>query len=249
MWGPSAGVHKSMYYPHYPMTASSENYWPQACFSHDTWTAPKERAAPAYVKPTACLGSGKKTWKVVISGLDKALCKQEMMEVMLDQAQVAEHVTNCRIKAPRSACEHKRDISVSFSSQAAATRCVQHFDGRQWGTSGDILAARIEQPNARLAPTKPLYPQLAYVEGGLSEGCSVTEHALEAPPGLAALTSDILPPPGLEAVTLRAPPGLGFSHDQDWSKRHSIAEDSTDAGTSVADEEPADEELQIAVSL
>jgi len=186
----------------------------------------------------------------VISGLDDRMCKTEMVEAMLDQAQVAEYVQNWRVKENCDACELKRDIAVAFSTREAATRCVRHFNGQQWGVSGSMLKARPENSVTRLA-------QAHNIKCGLAEGSPAqTQHGEDmpdVPPGLVGLTSlaatPNLPPPGLEAFTLQTPPGLSLTHEQEYSKWQSFAEDSTDAGTSVVDDDPADEEVQVIMSL
>jgi len=246
-------MHSGSCNPYWFETATTEQFFPQACVGHSSWTAPEQQVAPAYVKPTACLDAANKAWTVVIGGLDKALCKAEMLEVMLDQADVAEHVKSCHVKKPRSTYEQTADISVKFSTSGAAKKCVRHFNGRQWGASGNILQARLAESSAGLARAGKPSPRLAQLEYGSREGSpgatQSQENVLEVPPGLASPASldiaGVLPPPGLEAISLQAPPGLGVVHERDWNKRHSLAEDSTDAGTSVADDDPTEEEKQV----
>jgi len=251
MWGsPHAGTGATECYPNSPATASAENALLQTHMGHGIWPVPKTRAAPAYIKPSVCLDAASKTWVVVISGLDERMCKTEMIEAMLDQAQVAAYVQSCRVKKVCNACELKRDIAVAFSTREAAKRCVQHFNGRQWGVSGSVLKARLQNSVTRLA-------QAHSMECGRTGVSQVnTQHIedmLDVPPGLVGLASlaatPNLPPPGLEAVTLQTPPGLSLTHEQEYSKWQAFAEDSTDAGTSVVDDDPADEEAQIIMSL
>jgi len=131
MWGsPHAGTGATECYPNSPATASAENALLQTHMGHGIWPVPKERAAPAYIKPSVCLDAASKTWVVVISGLDERMCKTEMIEAMLYQAQVAAYFQSCRVKKVCNACELKRDIAVAFSTREAAKRCVQHFNGR-----------------------------------------------------------------------------------------------------------------------
>jgi len=139
---------------------------------------------------------------------------------------------------------------VTFSAPEAAKRCVQHFNGRQWGASGSALEARLVKSMTQMATPHA-------VEYGLAEEpCLQTQHGEDIPEvphrwvGRASLApAPIPPPPGLETFTLQSPPGLGLSHEEECSKWQSFAEDSTDAGTSVIDDDPADEEAQIIVSL
>jgi len=169
--------------------------------------------------------------------------------VMLDQADVAEHIKSFHVKKPRGTPGQTSDISVKFSSLEAARKCVQHFDGRQWGASGNILQARLAGSSAGLAQAGKPSPRLAQLEYGQKEGSrQYQENVLEVPPGLASPASldvaSVLPPPGLEAFTFHKQSGFGVARERDWNKRQSLAEDSTDAGTSVADDEPTEEEKQ-----
>jgi len=178
------------------------------------------------------------------------MCKTEMVEAMLDQAQVAEYVQSCRAKKVCNACELKRDIAVAFSTREAATRCVQHFNGQHWGVSGSVLKAGLDNSVTRLAQAHSMECGLAGVSRVQTQH---VEDITDVPPGLVGLASlaatPNLPPPGLEAFTLQTPPGLSLTHEQEYSKLQAFAEDSTDAGTSVVDDDPADEEAQIIMSL
>jgi len=250
MWEQQAAMDASVYYPQCLAAASAEDFLYQARMGHGVWPAPTEQTVPAYIRPSTCLDAGDKTWMVVISGLDGCMCKTKMLEAMLDQAQVAEYVQDCRVKKIRNSCQLKRDISVTFSAPEAAKRCVRHFNGRQWGASGSALEARLLKSMTRMATPHD-------IEYGLAEeSCLQTQHGEDIPEvphgcvGMASLAAaPILPPPGLETFTLQSPPGLGFSHEEECSKWLSFEEDSTDAGTSVIDDDPADEEAQIIVSL
>jgi len=248
MSGPHTAMVDRAYYPQCLATASDEYCLHQAHMGCGVWTPSGERPAPACMTQPPPAVAGHNLLMVVISGLDECMCKAEMMEGMLDQAQVAEYVKNCRVKTTHNACGLKRDMCVTFSTPEAAKRCVQHFNGRQWGVSRSILKATLAKSGTRFTRAHDIECCLG--------SCVPTQHrqnVQEVPPGLGGVAhlaaAPLLPSPELETFMLQPPPGLGLSHEQICSKWQSFAEDSTDAGTSGIDDDPADEEAQITMSL
>lgn len=75
--------------------------------------------------------------EVLLKGLPKALCTDVFLDAMLEQAGLEGAISERKITGKTG------EARVKFLNQQAAKRCVQHFNGRHWETSGSAVVATI----------------------------------------------------------------------------------------------------------
>jgi len=73
---------------------------------------------------------------VFIHGLPKKLLSAAMMEAVIDQADLGAEVTAFTFQKSRRE-QGSREVVIGFACLQAAEQCVKHFDGCQFGTSGN----------------------------------------------------------------------------------------------------------------
>mmetsp|Transcript_106212 Transcript_106212/g.310486 ORF Transcript_106212/g.310486 Transcript_106212/m.310486 type:complete len:386 (+) Transcript_106212:97-1254(+) len=172
---------------------------------------PATISVPAYVKPShgfvapAGAGSGCSLSQqacVLLKGLPKALCTNDCLEAMFEQAGFEGSIVSCRV---RRGAAHS-EVLVSFSSRQMARRCLQHFHGRCWTPGAAPVSATFARVGGRggdaaldrplFAPQKAPLPEDAEAEAAEAEAWTVTTSTTtpsqplsplpecEAPPGL-----------------------------------------------------------------
>lgn len=98
--------------------------------------------------PQEAMSKGDVT-RVVLMGLPAHLCNYAAIEVMLDQAGLEDAVMNFNVTAP----PENPQVIVTLLNKQAATQCIAHFHGRQWGNNGAlVIASLMKQPDGRMSP-------------------------------------------------------------------------------------------------
>jgi len=78
---------------------------------------------------------------VNLSCLPGALCRQNFLEAMLDQAGLADEVMGCVV----GEAQETGKAVVYLANFDAALKCVQHFGGRRWASAGPPVIAEVAQ--------------------------------------------------------------------------------------------------------
>jgi len=76
---------------------------------------------------------------VELQGLPHALCQQNFLEAILDQAGLADSSYNCVLGQEQNTGK----ALICFTNQSAAQMCVDHFTGCCWDKSGGTVSAQI----------------------------------------------------------------------------------------------------------
>lgn len=87
---------------------------------------------------------------VNLHGLPYALCKQNFLEAMLDQAGLGNDIMGCVLGDDQDTGK----AIIYLASYNAAVKCVQHFGGRRWDTAGSTVTAQIADVQAQQAPAE-----------------------------------------------------------------------------------------------
>jgi hypothetical protein len=77
--------------------------------------------------------------EVQIQGLPENLCKEVMIAAMMEQARLEESILNI----DTSTCAKQCVACITFDSQSAADKCVEHCHGQKWNPMGPSVVARI----------------------------------------------------------------------------------------------------------
>jgi len=221
---------------------------------------------PYMYEMPSCMGEYASSWMeqpmqamVLVRGLPSALCNSDMMEAVLEQAGLDEEFVSCRLRTKQHEGE-QRDMLLTLTSAYAAERCIQHFHGRCWGCSSLPVVACFAKSSDHEEPKysqcslsepedKTVQKVLEALQGSpVSEEDGQKDGAEAMPLGVGQTV--VMPPPGLEinltavpAELIPAPPGLTSSRMSKFTKRLATSEeDSTDAGTSEAEDDPAEDE-------
>jgi len=89
---------------------------------------------------------------VNLQGLPYALCRQNFLEAMLDQAGLANEIMGCILGEDQDTGK----AVIYLASYNAALKCVQHFGGRRWDNTGPPVTAQVaegQQPAPANSPT------------------------------------------------------------------------------------------------
>eukprot|EP00747_Dinoflagellata_sp_TGD_P167908 gnl/TRDRNA2_/TRDRNA2_193212_c0_seq1.p1 gnl/TRDRNA2_/TRDRNA2_193212_c0~~gnl/TRDRNA2_/TRDRNA2_193212_c0_seq1.p1 ORF type:complete len:362 (+),score=39.63 gnl/TRDRNA2_/TRDRNA2_193212_c0_seq1:81-1088(+) len=118
------------------------------CATEDFYSATKPKVAkcrqPADNKQTV-----DPTCQVVLHGLPAPLMKEPMMRAMMEQANLEEALVSCSMHPGRQVA------ILTMSNAAWAHKCVQHFHGRNWGTS--VISANLQVSNPGLSAAAPAF--------------------------------------------------------------------------------------------
>jgi hypothetical protein len=100
-----------------------------------------------------------------LSGLPSALCRQNFLEAMLDQAGLANDIMGCNLG-------EEQDLGkavIYLANYNAAVKCMQHFGGRRWDNAGPPVAAHLDEvvvtPAANAPPARAANPRARKVRG------------------------------------------------------------------------------------
>lgn len=97
---------------------------------------------------------------VNLQGLPYALCRQNFLEAMLDQAGLADDIMGCVLGEDQDTGK----AVIYLANYNAALKCVQHFGGRRWDHAGPPVTAQVAEgqsppaasgPQARVAAARP----------------------------------------------------------------------------------------------
>lgn len=94
---------------------------------------------------------------VNLQGLPAALCRQNFLEAMLDQAGLADDIVACVLGEDQGAGE----AAIYLANYGAAVKCVQHFGGRRWSNAGPAVTAQMAEGEGTSADTAPPTPNAA----------------------------------------------------------------------------------------
>jgi len=91
---------------------------------------------------------------VNLQGLPAALCRQNFLEAMLDQAGLADDIQGCVLGEEQDAGK----AVIYLANYNAAAKCVQHFGGRRWANAGPAVTASIAegQDSPQSVPASPV---------------------------------------------------------------------------------------------
>jgi len=211
--------------------------------------------APCVQESASCWMDPPMPAMVLVRGLPSALCNSEMMEVVLEQAGLDEDFVSCRLRKKQQERE-QRDMLLTMTNAYAAQRCIEHFNGCCWGSSDVRVVACFAKSSDH---EEPMYSQCSLsqpedktvqkvLEGLKGFPASEEDGAEAMPPGVCQ--NMVMPPPGLEmnlpsvlAELIPAPPGLTSKRMSNFAKHLTNSEDdSTDAGTSEAEEDTMEDE-------
>merc|ERR1719352_178637 len=78
---------------------------------------------------------------VNLQGLPYALCRQNFLEAMLDQAGLANEIMGCILGEDQDTGK----AVIYLASYNAALKCVQHFGGRRWDNTGPPVMAQVAE--------------------------------------------------------------------------------------------------------
>lgn len=78
---------------------------------------------------------------VNLSGLPPALCRQNFLEAMLDQAGLENEIMGCVL----GDAQETGKAVIYLASFNAALKCVQHFGGRRWANTGPPVMAQVAE--------------------------------------------------------------------------------------------------------
>lgn len=103
---------------------------------------------------------------VNLQGLPAALCRQNFLEAMLDQAGLADDIQGCVLGEEQDAGK----AVIYLANYNAAAKCVQHFGGRRWANAGPAVTATIAegQDSAQSVPASPVVAMSPQAAGGRS---------------------------------------------------------------------------------
>lgn len=91
---------------------------------------------------------------VNLQGLPPALCRQNFLEAMLDQAGLANEIMGCVLGQDQETGK----AVIYLADYNAALKCVQHFGGRRWDNAGPPVTAQVaegeETPTESAPPAK-----------------------------------------------------------------------------------------------
>lgn len=100
------------------------------------WELPAGNSSPGgYQQPQGHPGP----CAVELQGLPHALCRQNFLEAILDQAGLTESIFNCILGQEQNTGK----ALICFSNLNAAQMCVNHFTGCSWDKSGAPVSAQI----------------------------------------------------------------------------------------------------------
>jgi hypothetical protein len=87
---------------------------------------------------------------VNLQGLPYALCRQNFLEAMLDQAGLANDIMGCVLGEDQDTGK----AVIYLASYNAAVKCVQHFGGRRWDNAGPPVTAQVAEGQAQNTPAE-----------------------------------------------------------------------------------------------
>lgn len=96
---------------------------------------------------------------VNLQGLPAALCRQNFLEAMLDQAGLADDIQGCVLGEEQDAGK----AVIYLANYSAALKCVQHFGGRRWANAGPAVTATVAegQDSPQSVPASPVVVAVA----------------------------------------------------------------------------------------
>merc|ERR1719359_2456795 len=97
---------------------------------------------------------------VNLEGLPYALCRQNFLEAMLDQAGLANDIMGCVLGEDQDTGK----AVIYLANYSAALKCVQHFGGRRWDSAGPPITAQVAEAPPPSHPPAP--PTVKAVAGG-----------------------------------------------------------------------------------
>lgn len=129
------------------------------------WQAPPPAPAPLAPQPTgmSVLQDSEGPVAVNVQGLPYALCRQNCLEAMLDQAGLADEVMGCSLG------EDSGKAVIYLASYDAAMKTVAHFGGRRWAHAGPPVTASVGEGQG---PVSTAYPREAPARNRRPRGAS-----------------------------------------------------------------------------
>lgn len=154
---------------------------------------------------------------VLLQGLPNALCSQACLEAMIQQAGLQREVLSHSIR-PGSPCG---EAVLRITGRAAVARCMKHFHGRAWDSSGILVSA------TKMAPPPGLHSATTALEPCDHLSAAQVPRTVGVPPA-----TKLAPMPHVSSAKVAPPPGLG----EICATKDADTEESTDAGASEADD-------------
>jgi len=135
------------------------------------WGAPRGGLAPTPPPPwqppmaaTPSPGTQQGPVAVTLEGLPPALCKQMLLEAILEQAGLTDCVTGCILGEEKDTGK----ALIYFSNHTAAQMCIEHFGGCCWDRAGQsVLAQMVDIPSEQLPQGPVIQPPMAAMDGGM----------------------------------------------------------------------------------
>jgi len=116
------------------------------------WAAPRGAPMPAPPAPwQPALANQQGVVAVTLEGLPPALCKQKLLEAILEQAGLTDSVMGCILG-------EKQDTGkalIHLGSRQAAQTCIDHFGGCCWDRAGKGVVARMVDGPSEQVPQAP----------------------------------------------------------------------------------------------
>lgn len=91
---------------------------------------------------------------VNLQGLPYALCRQNFLEAMLDQAGLANDIMGCVLGEEQETGK----AVIYLANYNSALKCVQHFNGRRWDNAGPPVTAQVAEGQAPSTPVESGLP-------------------------------------------------------------------------------------------
>jgi len=131
---------------------------------------------------------------VHLENLPPALCRQNFLEAMLEQAGLVDDVVGCEIGER----EDTGKAVIHLTSWPGALRCMGHFDGRTWGHEGPPVKATVAQMAEAVGRKSRSGRNSRKIRGNAKQGsnemtCQMMPKAILAPaaPSSAYLASNL----------------------------------------------------------